>query len=117
MADPPWYLDYYKDARGHVPVEEWLESLEVRHRARVKHTIGLLLQFGLSLGMPHRRHVSGKIWELRTSVGRINYRILYFAGPRRTFVLLHGFAKQGAKTPKQAIDVAKARAAEYEAMS
>ncbi len=75
----------------------------------------MLLEFGFTLREPYCRHVHSKIWELRTSVGRVEHRVLYFAATGGTFVLLHGFTKKTGKTPKQAIAIAEARAADWEA--
>lgn len=115
MANAPWHIEIYKDAQGRQPVVEWLESLGVKHEARVRQTIGLLATFGLTLAEPYCRHLRGKIWELRTSVGRLEYRVLYFAATGRTFVLLHGFTKATKKTPYRAIAIAEASAADWEA--
>ncbi len=117
MGNPPWHVEYYTDARGCQPAKDWLEGLPVKQEARVRHTIGLLAEFGPMLKMPYCRPVRGKIWELRTSVGRLEHRVLYFAVAGRTFVLLHGFTKKTDKTPEQAIAIAEARAADYDAHS
>ncbi len=112
-----WHVEFYKDAHGHVPVEDWLRGLGVKHEARVRQTITLLATFGPILGMPHCRHLRGKIWELRTSVGRLEHRVLYFAVIGQTFVVLHGFEKKTPKTPDREIRIAETRAADYLAHS
>jgi phage-related protein len=63
--------------------------------------------------MPHARHERGKLWELRITVGRRDYRVLYAAVTGRTFILLHGFAKQTPKTPARELDTAERRLADY----
>ncbi len=115
MANPPWHIEYYKDARGRRPVVDWLKSLDPKHRARVVRTIDLLAEYGVTLGSLHSKFVRGKIWELRTSVARSEYRILYFAAAGHTFVMLQGFAKKTQKTPERVIALAESREAEWEA--
>ncbi len=70
----------------------------------------LLCEFGTLLGMPHARPVSGhpKLWELRPGPNGI----FYFAHVDRTFVLLHGYRKQGRKAPAEEIATAEKRMAE-----
>ncbi|MEW5766381.1 MAG: type II toxin-antitoxin system RelE/ParE family toxin [bacterium] len=61
---------------------------------------------GIDLQMPYARHLEGKLWELRISFGRIEYRVLYFARVKRRFVLLHIFKKKTRKTPRREIEIA-----------
>ncbi len=117
MTDSPWKVEYYKDAQGCQPVGDWLKSLDPKHRARVQWTITMLREFGFTLREPYCRHVRGKVWELRTSAGRLEHRVLYFAATGGIFVLLHGFTKKMGKTPIQAIAIAEMRAADWETNS
>jgi phage-related protein len=117
MTDSPWQVEYYKDAQGCQPVVDWLKSLDPKHRARVQWTITMLREFGFTLREPYCRHVRGKVWELRTSVGRLEHRVLYFAATGGVFVLLHGFTKKTGKTPSQEIMIAEMRAADWETSS
>ena len=65
MAESPkWVIEFYQDARGHRPVEAWLDELDAKDRARVRRTSNLLAAHGTQLGMPYSRHVRGKIEEL-----------------------------------------------------
>ena len=64
------------------------------------------------MGMPYVRHLTGKLWELRISSGRLDYRLLYFAHTGRRFVLLHAFSKKTQKTPRREIEIALRRMAE-----
>jgi len=108
-----WSIENYFDAKGRSPVEEFLDRLPVVDRARADHTIGLLREFGLQLNLPYTRHLEGKLWELRTSVGYKEYRVIYFAFTGRRFVLLHAFSKKTPKTPKGELAVARARLADF----
>ena len=100
MADPSkWRVEFYQDARGIRPVEKWLSTLDPKTEARIRRTLRLLEDHGIRLGMPHSRHLRGKVWELRVAVGKQDYRILYFAVVEHKFILLHSFAKKTMKTP------------------
>lgn len=109
----PWEVVFYEDARGQRPVSDWLTDLDAKARARIVRTLGLLEKFGTQLGMPHSRHLRGKLWELRIGVGRRDYRVIYAAFVLRQFILLHGFTKQTAKTPTRELETAERRFADY----
>ncbi|MBI4304389.1 MAG: type II toxin-antitoxin system RelE/ParE family toxin, partial [Chloroflexi bacterium] len=73
-----WNIQYYESASGKRPVEELIDSLDVRSRARIGRTLDLLEEFGISLGMPYARHLEKQLWELRVRHGKNRYRIIYF---------------------------------------
>jgi phage-related protein len=112
MPANEWVIEAYQDARGRRPVNEFLDALPARDRARIVRTIELLKTYGTELGMPYTRHLTGKLWELRVSSARLTYRVLYFAHTDRRFVLLHAFSKKTPKTPRREIEVALRRMAE-----
>ncbi len=108
-----WNITFYQDARGRRPVEEWLSGLEDRDRARVRQALDLLKVYGVRLGMPHSRHLHGKLWELRVAAGRMDHRIVYVAVIGKRFVLLHAFPKKTPKTPARELEIAETRLADY----
>jgi phage-related protein len=112
MPAGEWTIEGYQDARGRRPVDEFLKSLPPGDRARIVRTVELLKSYGPELGMPYARHLAGKLWELRISAGRLDYRVLYFAHTGRRFVLLHAFRKKSRKTPRREIEMARRRMAE-----
>jgi phage-related protein len=103
----PWVVEFYKDRRGRIPVEEFLNTLPVRERLEVLRVIDLLEVYGLALGMPHARPISG-MWELRAGPGRV----FYVAAVGRRFILLHGYRKKSQAAPQREIETARRRWAE-----
>lgn len=57
-------VDYYEDERGRRPVEEFIDGLDVKMRAKVFGRLALLEQHGSRLGMPFSRHLEDGIYEL-----------------------------------------------------
>lgn len=112
MPTDGWTIEGYWDARGRRPVNEFLDALPVGNRARVVRTIELLKTYGVELGMPYARRLTGKLWELRVSSGRLDYRVLYFAHTGHRFVLLHAFSKKTRRTPRREIEIALRQMAE-----
>ena len=105
---PAWRIVFYKDARGHDPIEEYLNRLPAPERVAAVEAIRLLQEFGTFLGMPHAKHIRGKVWELRPESNRFRY----FAYVGRRFIILHAYRKQSRKTPRRELAVAERRLAE-----
>lgn len=127
-----WKIQFYTEADGSVPVQEFLSSADLtpgelkQFRAR----FGYIQQMGLSV-LGQRADIletlNGQaaegLYSLRCPNTPNNPRILLCAVVERTFVLLHGFKEQNARDYTAAITVAqrrkqaleKARAAEQQA--
>ena len=103
-----WVIEFYTDHRGRAPVREFIHSLTKRERADVVHVLDLLQEYGLALGMPHARPISG-LWELRAGPSRI----FYVAVTGRRFILLHGYRKQSQAAPRAEIETAQRRWADF----
>ena len=86
-------------------VETLLESLQPPELAKVLRTLDLLEEFGPQLGLPHSRHLSDGLLELRVR-GKREIRIFYCFSNEQAF-LLHGFVKKTQKTPEK--ELVKAR--------
>jgi phage-related protein len=100
-----WQIVFYEDHRSKSPVLEFINKLSAKDRAKISNDLRLLEEFGPNLGMPHARHIEGKLWELRPGDNRLFY-FLYLDGK---FVILHGFRKQTMKTPEKEIATALRR--------
>ncbi len=88
-------------------VGTFLESLDAKEVAKVIRTIELLEEFGNDLGMPHSRHMSNGLLELRIRGAR-EIRIFYCFHKRQA-VLLHACIKKTQKTLDK--EVSRAREA------
>jgi len=76
MTGMVWEIEYFETAKGRLPVQEFIDSLDTRSKAKIARTLDLLEQFGIKLGMPYAKHVAGDMWELRTRVESIPYHLL-----------------------------------------
>lgn len=103
----------YKTLRGETPVNDFILSLELKAQSKVRDTIKLLQEFGIKIGPPHVKKLTGtELWELRI-LGSDSIRVFYAAVTGKTFVLLHGFKKKKDKAPPKEIKTAQDRLAEY----
>lgn len=105
-------IAYEKD-NGEVPVEDFLNSLDVKMRAKMFGMIGLLQEKGNQLREPYSKHLDDGIFELRCKVGSNITRVLYFFYYEGQIILTNGFVKKTQKTPHGEIELAKQRRSDY----
>jgi hypothetical protein len=75
---------------------DWYRSLDEKDADAVEFSIGLLEQFGVTLGSPHSSKVLGtELRELRIQSGGQPLRAFYAFDPVRQAVLLTGGDKTG----------------------
>lgn len=108
-----WRVEFFQRRNGHVPVLEYLESVDDKYRAKIVAYIELLRSRGGRLFEPYAKHVQGSIWELRVDLGRRASRIFYFTAHSQRIVLLHAFMKKTQKIPAREISTALRHYQEY----
>ena len=103
-----WNVAYYQKENGDIPVLEFMQSLEVKLRAKTVSHIQLLEQCGPNLKEPYVKAIKGVkykgLWELRVKFASNIARVLYFTVEHNTFIMLHGFQKKTNKTPPQELN-------------
>ncbi len=106
---------FFKEEDGRVPVLDWLTELRSRNDRAFKKCfalINLLEQLGHELRRPRADLLRDGVYELRTEVGKVNYRILYGFVGKDVAVLACGLTKE--KTvPAGEIDRAAERIERY----
>ena len=104
---------FYDLPDGREPAREFLDSLDVKMRAKMVRTIELLQHNGTSLREPYSKALKDGIFEVRAKVGSDISRVLYFFFVGHRIVLTNGFIKKTQKTPSGEIERAKAYRREY----
>jgi phage-related protein len=67
----------------------------------------LLEEFGPhAVGMPHVKHLSERLWEIRISGRSGIARCLFYIAPNYEIVIVHAFIKKTQKTPLSSIQTA-----------
>lgn len=105
---------FYKKQNGTVPVEDFLQSLDMKMQAKVVRAIDMLKVNGYELREPYSKSLGDGIFELRVQVATDISRVLYFFVVNGKVVLTHGFIKKTEKTPLSEIDRAKRYRKDYE---
>ena len=107
-------VDFYRKENGNSPVEDFLDSLDVKMRNKATDTLSILEEFGNSLREPYSRYIDDGIFELRIKMGSDISRIFYFFFVGRKIILTNGYIKKSRKAPRLEIDLAKKYKADYE---
>ena len=84
----------YQEANGDIPIKDFLNSLDIKMRAKIYGMIELLQEKGNQLREPYSKHLDDGIFELRCQVGSNNTRVLYFFYYKGQIILTNGFAKK-----------------------
>ena len=112
---PRTTIHFFREEDGTVPFLEWLAALERRERKAFEkclYMLDLLRQYGHELRRPHADMLRDGVYELRTRVGRVNYRLLYGFVGKDLVLVSHGITKE-ASVPDSEIDLAVSRLAMY----
>lgn len=109
MKEPSsnWQIEFYTDSNNSSPVTDFLNTLTVEEKVKIRNQLRLLREFGIQLGMPQARPLKGHkpLWELRPMPNRL----IYVAMSGKRFVILHAFTKKSQKTPPREIKIAERR--------
>lgn len=105
VTEPPglYEVEFYTTAGGDCPVDEYLDDLAPKHRAKVEKWIEKLEEYGPNLPRPYADVLEGPIRELRIQFGHMKYRILYFIH-KKIVLLTHGIVKKTGPVPEEEID-------------
>ena len=102
-------LVLYTTERGDSPIDEFLDGLDKKSRAKVAANLSLLEEQGPNLKRPYADIVRGKIRELRIHYSSNQYRILFFFYVRDQIVLLHAFSKKSQQLKEKDIELSERR--------
>lgn len=107
-------IKFYKTQSGKVPVKEFLDSLSSKHAQKVAWVLELVEKLDqVPIQYFKKLKNTDDIWEVRARVGSNSFRLLGFIDNEQFVILTNGFAKKTQKTPKQEIDLAEQRKADY----
>lgn len=94
---------FYRTENNVCPTEEFLNSLDLKMRAKMLRMIMLLETHGNNLREPYSKPLGNNIFELRAKQGNNISRALYFFMIDKQIIITNGFTKKSRKTPKSEI--------------
>jgi len=109
-----WTLERYERDDGKSPVEEFINALPVKVRARVRANLDHLCEVGNLASAPMSKPLGQGLFELRVGVGHHEVRLLYTFFPGQRIVILHGFLKKTRAVPARELETARARLRELQ---
>ena len=104
---------FYEKENGDCPIEEFMNSLDIKMRAKMIGLLELLEEKGIQLREPYSKIIEDGIFEIRCKVGNNISRVLYFFYFEGKIVLTNGFTKKTQKTPIEEIKLAKRYRADF----
>ncbi len=104
---------FYEKENGDCPIEEFMNSLDIKMRAKMIGLLELLEEKGIQLREPYSKIIEDGIFEIRCKVGNNISRVLYFFYFEGKIVLTNGFTKKTQKTPIEEIKLAKKYRADF----
>ncbi len=108
---PSTEVRLYQDLDGAIPVLQWLKELQQTNRKAFEKCLfllNLLEEFGRDLRRPRADLLRDGVYELRTEVRNVHYRLLYGFVGKDIVIVSHGLTKE-AKVPDRDIDLAASR--------
>lgn len=79
-------------------------------QAHFLHIRRLIIEFGAhQVGMPHIKHLEGKLWEMRMKGRDGIARAIYITQTGSRVTVLHVFTKKTQRTPAKALVMARTR--------
>lgn len=105
---------YYEDERHSRPVEEFINSLDIKTKAKVLARLEFLGQYWQELRRPYIDSLGNDLYELRVISSGNQIRVIYAYMFKDYIVLLHGFIKKTKAIPENDILKAKNRMADFQ---
>jgi phage-related protein len=107
-------IEFYRTENNRCPVEEFLDSLSVKHAQKVAWVLRLVERIDrvpeqYLKKLPGTEH----LWEIRVQVAGNSYRFLGFFEGSALLMLTSAFSKKQQKTPAREIELAEARRLNY----
>ena len=110
---PEFEVDFFKKENGECPVQDFLDALDGKMRAKLLAGFALLEANGPQMREPYSKHIGDGIFEVRAKQGSNITRVMYFFFVGRKIILTNGFTKKTQKTPPAELATAKKYRAEY----
>jgi len=107
-------VEFYDLPNGDKPVEQFLDGLNEKMRAKALGSLTILAEFGNTLREPYSKPIDKGLFELRIKFASDITRIFYFFYVDNKIIVTNGFVKKTQKTPPNEIALAMKYKSEYE---
>ena len=107
-------IEFYRLEDGTVPVEEFLDKLNIKMRNKALNSLLILEEFGNTLREPYSKSMGEGLFELRIKFAGDISRLFYFFFVNNKIIVTNGFVKKTRKTPKSELALARKYKKDYE---
>lgn len=90
-------VEFYEKEDGDIPVENFLNSLDIKMRNKILMILNVLQEKGNQLREPYSKYLEDGIFEVRGKVGNDISRVLYFFYYNGKIIITNGFIKKSQK--------------------
>ncbi|MDZ7587068.1 MAG: type II toxin-antitoxin system RelE/ParE family toxin [Patescibacteria group bacterium] len=113
MPLPKPVIYYYTTPAGSNPIKEFINSFKPQQQVKILRIFQYIQEYGLTIHLPQIKKLTGTpLWEIRI-LGKQSLRLLYVIPRKNLVLILHGFIKKTAKTPKKELKTALNRYQEW----
>lgn len=84
-------VEFYEKEDGDIPVENFLNSLDVKMRNKILMILNVLQEKGNQLREPYSKHLDDGIFEIHRKIGNDISRVLYFFYYNGKIIITNGF--------------------------
>lgn len=109
-----WKDEFYETKNKKIPMELFLDSLNIKLRAKIIRDILLLQELGTSIREPYSKPIKNGLFELRTKFSSDTVRVFYFFFYNKRIIITNGFIKKTRKIPTLEIEKAVQYKLDYE---
>jgi len=102
-----WRVLYYTDENDTCPVQDFIDSRDMKNQAKILSFIEILEEKGPNLPRPYADILEDGIHELRVKLSGSQIRFLYFFCYAEFIIITHAFTKNTQKVPASEIQKAK----------
>ncbi len=94
-----WNVNFYEKPSGKNPIEEFLDDLPHKTKAKIISYIAAFQQHGFQLPKNYLEKIDDNLWALRPEYDGNEYRLFFSRTKKETVFITHAIQK---KTPKLA---------------
>lgn len=108
-------FEFYERPNGHIEFQEFLDKLNKKDRVKLLAVIHAVSIYGIDVGIQQNwvKYIDKNLYEIRSKIGNVQQRGLYFHIDGTKYMITHGFTKKTQKTPTREIEHAKKLRDEY----
>lgn len=99
---------FFKSEVGNEPVRDFLKSISIEDKKSIGADI-MAVEMSWPIGYPTVRKMDTDLWEVRSNISHKRICRIFFTVADNKMILLHAIIKKTQKTPKEDLDLAKAR--------